>query len=72
MAKISRESCTFLAFSSHASVSKTREEKNNYFSPTLSKALGDLRMTARFGTDVFIILPLHGAVLNLSPYKVIF
>lgn len=51
---------------------KLREGKNNYFSPTLSKALGDLQMTARFGADVFIILSLHGALLNLSPYKVIF
>lgn len=51
---------------------KPGKEKNNYFCPTLLKALGDLQMTARFGTDVFITLPLHGAALNLSPYKVIF
>lgn len=44
--------------------------KKNHFSPSLS--LGDLRVTVRFGADVFIILPLHRAALNLSPYKVIF
>lgn len=46
--------------------------KKNHFSPSLSEARGDLRVAVRFGADVFIILPLHRAALNLSPYKVIF
>lgn len=66
--KLARE--VALLWLSHPMLQFLKPVKKNHFSPSLS--LGDLRVTVRFGADVFIILPLHRAALNLSPYKVIF
>lgn len=68
--KLARE--VVLLWLSHPMPQFLKPGKKNHFSPSLSEARGDLRVAVRFGADVFIILPLHRAALNLSPYKVIF